>query len=137
MDVVTYFRVRPNDLPARRLVLEEQRLAVERWVAENGATSTSYFVEEERGIERPVLAAAIEECKRQGATLRIASVEPIGNEAPFEPRIRSVPVAIIKRPPEPFEQSIPTPEKRPNPLFLLFGHSVFEGKIPVYLVNNI
>lgn len=83
---VAYYRVSTARQGASGLGLEAQRDTVTRYAAANGYTISGEHVEVETGTakrSRPVLAMALAECKRTGATLLIAKLDRLARNVHF------------------------------------------------------
>lgn len=137
MNVVVYYRARPREAAFSDLALKEQRDAVFHWLTENPTPVIAEYVEAEiDGPSRPRLAEAIETCKRTNARLLIARTEPIGSGSLFEPRIRSISVAIAPKTNREIGHVILSPHDA------LPGHSLYfpdyraMRAVPVYFCNN-
>lgn len=67
------------------LGLEAQRAAVSQHLAVNGGTIAAEFVEVESGAKkrRPVLAQALDECRKRKATLLIAKLDRLARNVAF------------------------------------------------------
>ena len=137
MDVIVYYRIRPNDPSHSDQALEEQRAAVQNWLTRHPATIKAEYLEPETdGFSRPHLREAIEACKQTGATLLIARTEAIGSGATFSPRVISVPVAFAPETPRVLGYIIPAPEKAPIGITLYFPDRGAMNVMPVYLCNR-
>jgi hypothetical protein len=137
MDVIVYYRIRPSDPSYSGQALEEQRAAVQSWLASHPDTIKAEYIEPETdGFSRPHLREAIEACKQTGATLLIARTEAVGSGEPFSPRIISVPTAFAPKTPRDKGYIIPAPEKAPAGLTLYFPDRGSWHIIPVYLCNR-
>jgi DNA invertase Pin-like site-specific DNA recombinase len=81
--VVTYFRVSTQQQGASGLGLDAQREAVRRYLA--GREPIGEFTEVESGKrkDRPQLGAAIELCRKTGATLIIAKLDRLARNVAF------------------------------------------------------
>ena len=136
-DIVVYLRCRLADRVASDAAMIEQRVMLATWCAAQAEAQSilAEFLEEEgEGVSRPSLVAAIAFCKARKATLVIVSMQPIGTGQPFEPRIASVPVAILPQPKRPTPSVIPLPAKSRDEVSLYVG-TVENGRVPVYLCN--
>lgn len=142
MRIIVYYRIRSTDPGASAQVLHAQLAAARAWVDERGAEIVGHHIEEEGGhpdriTARPALAAAVCACKSHGATLLVASTEPIGSGHHFEPRITSVPVEVIRVAPKLPALSIDLPEGGPDRPCLRLHRLRGRGgnHIPVYFCN--
>lgn len=82
---ISYLRVSTNRQGHSGLGLEAQRQQVQAYVDRNGGDLIEEFVEIESGKvnDRPGLANAIGECRRQGATLLIAKLDRLARSVAF------------------------------------------------------
>lgn len=137
MNVVVYYRTRPLEPSFSDQALEEQRDAVSLWLTKNPAPIIAEFVEQEvDGASRPRLAEAIETCKRTNARLLIARTEPIGSGSLFDPRIRSVSVAIAPKTNREIGHVILIHHDALPGYSLYFPDYQAMRAVPVYLCNN-
>lgn len=85
MKYVSYIRVSTQRQGASGLGLEAQQAAVQAFVAQRGGEVLAEFVEVESGrkADRPQLAAALAEAKRQGAVLLIAKLDRLARNVAF------------------------------------------------------
>lgn len=85
MKFVSYNRVSTQRQGQSGLGLEAQQAAVKAFVQQRGGNVLAEFVEVESGrkAERPQLAAAIAEAKRQGAVLLIAKLDRLSRNVAF------------------------------------------------------
>ena len=134
---IAYYR-QSSVVDGSEISVGAQRARLTAWVEAEGGQVAREFVEYEAGdVARPALASAVAECKRQGATLLIATTAPLrpGGE-PFKPRIASVRVVVI---PDPeggaLAEIIPVPKDAPASLALLFDLRGGSALLPVYLSN--
>jgi hypothetical protein len=118
--------------------LIEQRTAVIDWTnTESNADIVGEFAEDEDQSQgRPRLAAAIEACRKLGASLVVASTEVIGQGNPFYPRIMSVPVIKLPAPDRPLGHVKTVPAGTPSGLSLHFDNHAEGLRSDVYLCNN-
>lgn len=137
MNVVVYYRSRPREAAFSDQALKEQRDAVSCWLTENPTAVIAEYVEAEiDGASRPRLAEAIATCKRTNARLLIARTEPVGSGSLFEPRIRSVSVAIAPKTNREIGHVIPSPHDALPGYSLCFPDYRATRAVPVYLCNN-
>lgn len=137
MNVVVYYRARPLEPGFSDQALKEQRDAVLRWLTKNPTTVIAEYVEAETtGTSRPRLAEAIRACKSAAARLLIARTEPIGGGSLFEPRIRSVAVAIAPKTKREIGHVVPNPKDALPGCSLYFPDYRAMRGVPVYLCNN-
>ncbi len=82
---VAYFRVSTKRQGADGLGIAAQKDIVARFVAQSGGEVISAFTEVESGKrnDRPQLAAALREAKRQGATLIVGKLDRLGRNLAF------------------------------------------------------
>ncbi len=82
---ILYFRVSTARQGASGLGLDAQRVASESYARSTGGTVLHEFVEVESGkrSHRPELAAAVEICRRSGATLLIAKLDRLARNVHF------------------------------------------------------
>ena len=82
---VSYFRVSTARQGQSGLGLDAQRTAVENFVRAGDWTAVGEFVETESGKrnDRPQLAAAMAQCKKDGATLIIAKLDRLARNVHF------------------------------------------------------
>lgn len=82
---VAYYRVSTDRQGRSGLGLEAQREAVRSYVAQRGGDVLDEFTEVETGkrADRPQLAAALEACRRQKATLVIAKLDRLARNMAF------------------------------------------------------
>ena len=82
---VAYYRVSTDRQGRSGLGLEAQREAVRSYVAQRGGDVLDEFTEVETGkrSDRPELAAALEACRRQKATLVIAKLDRLARNMAF------------------------------------------------------
>lgn len=82
---ISYLRVSTSRQGHSGLGLEAQRQQVQAYVDRNGGDLIEEFVEIESGKvnDRPGLAQAIAECRRQGATLLIAKLDRLARSVAF------------------------------------------------------
>lgn len=82
---ISYLRVSTSRQGHSGLGLEAQRQQVQAHVDRNGGDLVEEFVEVESGKvnDRPGLAQAIAECRRQGATLLIAKLDRLARSVAF------------------------------------------------------
>lgn len=85
MKFISYIRVSTQRQGASGLGLEAQQAAMKAFVQMRGGDVLAEFVEVESGrkAERPQLAAAIAEAKRQGAVLLIAKLDRLSRNVAF------------------------------------------------------
>lgn len=85
MRYVSYIRVSTQRQGQSGLGLEAQQAAVAAFVAQRGGAVLAEFVEVESGrkADRPQLAAALAEAKRQGAVLLIAKLDRLARNVAF------------------------------------------------------
>jgi len=85
MKYVSYIRVSTARQGISGLGLEAQQAAVQQFTTQRGAVVVAVFVEVESGKrnDRPQLAAAIAEAKRQGAVLLIAKLDRLARNVHF------------------------------------------------------
>lgn len=85
MKYVSYIRVSTQRQGQSGLGLEAQQTAVQMFIAQRGGEVLAEFVEVESGrkADRPQLAAAIAEAKRQGAILLIAKLDRLARNVAF------------------------------------------------------
>ena len=83
MKLIAYYRVSTARQGDSGLGLEAQRAKVEAMAAECRATVSAEFVEIESGrkVDRPQLAAAITEARRDGAVVAVAKLDRIARDA--------------------------------------------------------
>lgn len=135
--VIVYFRSRPLEPEFSDQALQEQRAAASRWLADNPASVVAEYYEQEiDGMLRPRLAEALAKCKAANATLLIARLESIGSGSPFEPRIRTVPIAVAPVTIREIGHVIPSPQNALPGLSLYFPDYRAMHSTPVYLCNN-
>lgn len=135
--VVIYLRTRPLEPRFSDQALEEQRVAIARWLSDNPASVVAEYIESEAdGMSRPRLAAAVVKCKASNASLLIARTEAIGSGFQFEPRIVSVPVFVIPQVTREIGHVIPCPHNALAGLSLYFPEYQGMRASPVYLCNN-
>lgn len=67
------------------LGLEAQQAAAAKYISDNGGEIVAHYSEKESGKndKRPQLAAALETCKREGATLLIAKLDRLSRKVSF------------------------------------------------------
>lgn len=82
---ITYYRVSTEKQGTSGLGLDAQRQAVQDFAKTNDFMLTTEYVEVESGRNnnRPVLLAALNECKQQQATLLIARLDRLGRNVAF------------------------------------------------------
>jgi DNA invertase Pin-like site-specific DNA recombinase len=82
---VAYYRVSTDRQGRSGLGLEAQREAVRTYVAQHGGNVLDEFTEVETGkrSDRPQLAAALDACRRQKATLVIAKLDRLARNMAF------------------------------------------------------
>lgn len=82
---ISYLRVSTTKQGVSGLGLDAQREAVARHITTTGADLISEYIEVESGRknDRPVLAEAIQACKRAGAILVIAKLDRLGRSVSF------------------------------------------------------
>lgn len=82
---VAYLRVSTDRQGRSRLGLEAQQAAIRAFVQPGDRLAAPPFVEVESGrnADRPQLAAALERCRRTGATLLIAKLDRLSRDAHF------------------------------------------------------
>ncbi|HEY3696754.1 recombinase family protein [Phenylobacterium sp.] len=82
---VAYYRVSTERQGRSGLGLEAQREAVQSYVAQRGGDVLGEFTEVETGkrSDRPELAAALDACRRQKATLVIAKLDRLARNMAF------------------------------------------------------
>ena len=82
---VSYFRVSTARQGQSGLGLDAQRTAVENFVRAGDWTPVGEFIETESGKrnDRPQLAAALAQCKKDGATLIIAKLDRLARNVHF------------------------------------------------------
>jgi hypothetical protein len=137
MNVVVYYRTRPQEAAFSDQAFQEQSDAVRHWLEKNPAAVIAEFVEAETdGTSRPRLADAIANCKQSGARLLIARTEPIGRGPPFEPRIQSVSVAIAPTASREIGHVVPSPPDALPGYSLYFPDYRIMRCMPVYLCNS-
>lgn len=85
MKYVSYIRVSTQRQGASGLGLEAQQASVQAFVQQRGGEVLAEFVEVESGrkADRPQLAAALAEAKRQGAVLLIAKLDRLARNVAF------------------------------------------------------
>jgi len=85
MKAISYCRVSTKGQQKSGLGLAAQRTAVENYAAQSKARIVAEHVETESGRKssRPILAAAIAECRRTGATLLIAKLDRLARSVHF------------------------------------------------------
>lgn len=85
MKAVAYLRVSTKGQKKSGLGLSAQKATVEAYAAQQKARIVAEFIETESGRKssRPVLAAAIAECRRTGATLLIAKLDRLARSVHF------------------------------------------------------
>ena len=104
---VAYYRVSTDKQGVRGLGMDAQREAVARYVAAHGGALAAEFTEVESGArdERPQLAAALDACRRERATLLIAKLDRLARRVAFvatlmeRPGLRFVAVEYPDAPP--------------------------------------
>jgi DNA invertase Pin-like site-specific DNA recombinase len=84
-DFVSYFRVSTARQGQSGLGLDAQRTAVDAFVATGDWAPVGEFIETESGKknDRPQLAAALAQCKKDGATLIIAKLDRLSRNTRF------------------------------------------------------
>jgi DNA invertase Pin-like site-specific DNA recombinase len=82
---VSYLRVSTQRQGHSGLGIEAQRAAVEQYLASNGGTLLTEFVEVESGSSkaRPILVQSIAQCRRCSATLVIAKIDRLARSVAF------------------------------------------------------
>lgn len=82
---ISYLRVSTTQQGVSGLGLDAQREAVARHISTTDAQLVTEYIEVESGRknDRPVLAEAIQACKRAGATLVIAKLDRLGRSVSF------------------------------------------------------
>lgn len=85
MKYVSYIRVSTQRQGQSGLGLEAQQAAVQLFIAQRGGEVLAEYVEVESGrkADRPQLAAAMAEAKRQGAVLLIAKLDRLARNVAF------------------------------------------------------
>lgn len=85
MKVVIYYRVSTKSQRESGLGLAAQQSAVAAYATRCGAKIVAEYTETESGRKssRPILAAAIAECRRTGATLLIAKLDRLARSVAF------------------------------------------------------
>lgn len=85
MRIIVYYRVSTRKQKESGLGLAAQRATVDAYAASSGATIIGEYTETESGRKssRPILAAAIAECRRTGATLVIAKLDRLARSVHF------------------------------------------------------
>jgi DNA invertase Pin-like site-specific DNA recombinase len=86
MDYIAYFRVSTAEQGRSGLGLDAQRASVETFVARTGTAIIGEYVEVESGKRhenRPQLAEAMKACRKQGATLLIATLDRLARDVHF------------------------------------------------------
>lgn len=93
---IAYYRVSTQKQGISGLGLEAQRSEVGRFIERGGKLLTEYQdVESGKKNDRPNLLRAIEECKRQGATLLIAKLDRLSRNASFILMLRDAKVDFV------------------------------------------
>lgn len=97
MRAVAYVRTRKIEPIASEQAISLQREAVIAWIndtAEN-VVITTYIEDESQITSRPKLKTAVEVCRRQNATLLVASSDSIGSGGSFRLPILDIPVLVL------------------------------------------
>ncbi|MBN8969353.1 MAG: recombinase family protein [Rhizobiales bacterium] len=138
MRAIAYYRTRPCDPSASKQSISEQRSAIAGWVASHkDCKVVAEHTEYENGCsERPILKAAMQECKEKGACLLIASTEAIGHGEPFYPRISSVPFIKLPSPRRAPGYIKPAAKNAPEGLSLFFDNHAEGYESDIYLCNE-
>ena len=81
---IAYYRVSTQKQGVSALGLDAQRSEVARFVERGGVVGTEYQdIESGKNNNRPNLIRAIEDCKKQDATLLIAKLDRLSRNASF------------------------------------------------------
>ncbi len=82
MNYVSYYRVSTKK---QNLGIDAQRSMIANYIKSNGGVVVAEYEEKESGKNdnRPQLAAALQECKRTGATLLIAKLDRLSRKVSF------------------------------------------------------
>lgn len=85
LEVYAYYRVSTNRQGVSGLGLEAQRSATKAYIESNSANLLGEFFEVESGkrSDRPELHAALDACRKQGATLLIAKLDRLARNVHF------------------------------------------------------
>lgn len=85
INLISYYRVSTSRQGESGLGLEAQRFAANAYAVQAGAEIMFEFIEVESGKRnnRPELRAAIEECRKTGATLLIAKIDRLARNVHF------------------------------------------------------
>ena len=85
MKAITYYRVSTKGQRESGLGLAAQQAAVASYASQANARIVAEYIETESGRKssRPILAAAIAECRRMGATLLIAKLDRLARSVHF------------------------------------------------------
>lgn len=96
MKYIGYFRVSTVKQGNSTLGLESQRTDVTKFIAKGGELIAEFQdIESGKNDNRPNLLKAIEECKKQGATLLIAKLDRLSRNASFIFTLRDAKVDFI------------------------------------------
>lgn len=95
-NLISYCRVSTTRQEISGLGLEAQREATERYARQVGGTIIGEFVETQSGAknDRPRLAAALAQCRRQKATLLIARLDRLSRSLSFVAQLLDANVEI-------------------------------------------
>jgi DNA invertase Pin-like site-specific DNA recombinase len=95
-DLISYLRVSTGRQEISGLGLEAQREATERYARQTGGKIIDEFVETQSGAknDRPRLAAALAQCRRQKATLLIARLDRLSRSLSFVAQLLDANVEI-------------------------------------------
>lgn len=93
---IAYYRVSTQKQGNSGLGLEAQRSDVYKFVERGGSLLTEYQdIESGKNNDRPSLIKAIEECKKEGATLLIAKLDRLSRNASFILMLRDSKVDFV------------------------------------------
>lgn len=138
MRAIAYYRSLFTDPKNSEQSTQEQNSGVAIWTASDDTHQiiAEYMEDEDRLGSRPALRAAVAACKRQNASLLIASTEAIGRGKPFHPRVRSVPVIKLPTPVRALGYVKCAPFDAPDGLSLYFDNHAEARVCDVYLCNG-